>query len=184
MKSLKKLISSSVLAVTLMFATSFAANAIVITQDIFISSQQFEEFQLGTIQVETSQAYVDNAIDNGFLLDSDFGEISLLSINLFGLPTPVFQVFDFIAQIDPANLFAGIEYLQLDLNEIGFDDWGYQIVIDTFNNFGFIEINDPEGVFFEGNARLGVASVVSSPATVALLTLAMVALFTRRKRIL
>ncbi|MFC4701338.1 PEP-CTERM sorting domain-containing protein [Glaciecola siphonariae] len=175
MKSLKKLVSNAILATSLLFASSFAANAVVITQDIIVDG-----FTFGTIEVELTQTLA----NSGDIVDSGFDSgISLFSIELFGLPTPAFTQFDFQVAIDTADLSAGIEFFALDVQENGFDDWSYQFIFDTFDPFGnFIDIFSPAGfVFFSADVQLGEARV-SAPATIALLTLAIGGVLLRRQR--
>ncbi|SNY55123.1 PEP-CTERM protein-sorting domain-containing protein [Arsukibacterium tuosuense] len=181
MKSLKKLISKSLLAITLMFATSFAANAglINITHDI----NDLDGFKLGSIQVQ-----IDESLLNTGFLDTAFGdEITLININLSDLLSwgDVFDIFDFGAVIDSDNIYAGIEFFEFDADDVGFglETWSYYMTYDAFG-LSYLEIFDLSGnAIFETEFTLGAAQVVSAPSTIALFTLAMGGLLIRRRRI-
>jgi hypothetical protein len=186
MKYLKKLISKSLLAITLIFATSFAANAglINIKHDIFGDSFG----KIGSIEVQ-----IDESLFNTGVLDSAFGdEITLININLSELYSwgDVFNIFFFEVVIDSDNIFAGIEFFEFDADDVGFGPftWSYQMVFDAALGFGFLDVFDLDGnaVFFD-SISLGAAQIsalqVSAPSTIALFTLAMGALLIRRRRI-
>lgn len=182
MKSLKKLLSKSLLAVTLIFATSFAANAtlISITQDIIGDTLG----KLGSIQVQ-----VDESLLNTGLLDTAFGdEITLVNINLSDLYSwgDVFNIFLFEVAIDSDNIYAGIEFFEFDADDVGFGPftWSYQMFYEAAFNFGFLEVFDLDGNLVRAESfTLGTAQVVSAPSTIALFTLAMGLLLIRRRRI-
>ena len=182
MKSLTKLISNSLFAVTLIFATSFAANAglINIKQDIF--SDAFGK--IGSIEIQ-----IDNSQLNTGVLDTAFGDdITLINFNLSDLFSwgDVFDIFLFEVVIDSDNIFAGIEFFNFDGDDVGFGPatWNYQMFYDSFLEFGFLEVFNLSGnLVLETEISLGRAQVVSAPSTIALFTLAMGALLIRRRRI-
>jgi hypothetical protein len=186
MKYLKKLISKSLLAITLIFATSFAANAglINIKHDIF--GDAFGK--IGSIEVQ-----IDESLLNTGVLDTVFGdEITLVNINLSDLFSwgDVFDRYLFEVVIDSNNIFAGIEFFEFDADDVGFGPatWSYQMVYDSFLEFGFLEVFDLSGsLVLETEFSLGAAQIsalqVSAPSTIALFTLAMGALLIRRRRI-
>jgi hypothetical protein len=186
MKSLTKLISKSLFAFTLIFATSFAANATLINikQDIF--GDVFGK--IGSIEIQINEELL-----NTGLLDSAFGdEIILVNINLSDLYSwgDVFNIFFFEVVIDSDNIFAGIEFFEFDGDDVGFGPftWSYQMLFDATLGFGFLEVFDLDGnaVDFD-SISLGAAQIsavqVSAPSTIALFTLAMGGLLIRRKRI-
>ena len=182
MKSLKKLISKSLLAITLMFATSFAANAtlINITHDIIGDFYG----KIGTIEVQINK----NQLNTG-ILDTAFGDdITLVNINLSDLYSwgDVFDIFFFEVAIDSDNIYAGIEFFEFDGDDVGFGPftWSYQMFYDATLGFGFLEIFNLDGDLVDFDSiTLGAAQVVSAPSTIALFTLAMGALLIRRRRI-
>jgi hypothetical protein len=130
MKSLTKFISKSLFAITLMFATSFAANAglINIKQDIIGDFYG----KIGSIEIQ-----IDDSLLNTGLLDTAFGdEITLININLSDLLSwgDVFTIFDFGAVIDSDNIYAGIEFFEFDADDVGFGPatWSYYMTYDAF----------------------------------------------------
>jgi hypothetical protein len=190
MKNLKKLVSSSVLAIGVLFASSFAANSAVITQTIVgdgTGSLSGFAGDWGTISVE-----MDNAdLNTGVLLDTAFGDnITLLSFNLnellggaFPLTTILFE-----AVIDSDNVMAGVEAFEIDA--VDSDPWSYQLTFDAFTGDGFLDIfNETNALVGFGGFTLGVATVtglpvaVSAPATIAVFSLAMAGLYGRRKQL-
>lgn len=182
MKSLTKLISKSLFAITLMFATSFAANAglINIKQDIFADAFG----KIGSIEIQIDRSQLNTGV-----LDTAFGdEITLINFNLSDLFSwgDVFDIFLFEVVIDSDNIFAGIEFFEFDGNDVGFGPatWSYQMVFDAAFGFGFLEIYNASGFLVDfDDITLGAAQVVSAPSTIALFTLAMGALLIRRRRI-
>lgn len=180
MKNLKKLVSSSVLAISLMFAASFSANAILIKQDIFDSIGD----RIGSISVSINQS----ALNTGEL-DTSFGDvINLVEFELGGLYpwSDVLDVIFFDAEIDSNNLAAGIEYVNFDSNDVGFgaDTWAYSLIYDINIGFGFLDVFDFNGNLFRfENITLGAAEV-SAPATIGLAALALGVVLMRRKRLL
>ncbi|MAD77314.1 MAG: hypothetical protein CML20_21485 [Rheinheimera sp.] len=182
MKSITKLISKSLFAITLMFATSFAANAglINIKQDIIGDFYG----KIGSIEIQ-----IDNSQLNTGILDTAFGDsITLINFNLSDLYSwgDVFNVFLFEVVIDSDNIFAGIEFFEFDGDDVGFGPftWSYQMIFDDAFGFGFLEVFDLDGNLVDFDSiSLGAAQVVSAPSTIALFTLAMGALLFRRRRI-
>ena len=182
MKSLKKLISKSLLAITLMFATSFAANATLINIKQDIIGDFFGK--IGSIEIQINK----NQLNTG-VLDTAFGdEITLVNINLSDLYSwgDVFDIFLFEVVIDSDNIYAGIEFFEFDGDDVGFGPltWSYQMFYEAAFDFGYLEVFDLDGNLVEFDSfRLGTAQVVSAPSTLALFTLAMAALLIRRRRI-
>lgn len=188
MKLLKKGLSSVVLAASFLFASSFAANAVVIKHDILDGGA----FKIGEIAVEFDNSLLDTGI-----LDSGFGDpIALVDFNLEALGlTWAIDAFYFEAVVDSDNVAAGIEFFTLDADDVGFspaDTWSYQLLYDALDlNASFIDIFDAFGdvVFFDF-ISLGQAEVtgmpvtnVSAPATLGVFSLALAALYARRKQI-
>jgi hypothetical protein len=176
MKNIIKLISKSCIAISLLLAVSFSANAILIKHDIFVALDTYGSFQIGNIEVEMNQ----NLLNTGVVSSFD-GGISLVELNFFGNVN--FDIYDFEAVIDTDNLFAGIEFLILDITEQGFpDNWSYQVEFDAYDaQYAFIDIFDSNDDLVDyGSVSLSQASV-SAPSTFALFSLALIALYTRRK---
>ncbi|WP_371194010.1 PEP-CTERM sorting domain-containing protein [Glaciecola sp. SC05] len=179
MKYFKNIVSSSVLAISLLFAAS-SANALVIKHDIIGDFYG----KIGSIEVEIKQS----ALNTG-VLDTSFGDdIALVNINLSDLYSfaDVFDIFFFEVAIDTDNIFAGIEFFEFDGDDVGFGPltWSYQMVFDAGTGFGFLDVFDLDGNLVDFDSITLGAAQVSAPATVALLTLAMGAVFMRRKRML
>lgn len=179
MKSLKNLVNSSLVAITLMFATSFAANAIVIKQDIIGNFYG----KIGTVEVEIKQS----ALNTG-LLSTAFGDNISMTIELTDLYSwgDVFDVFFEEVEIDSDNLAAGVQFFSWDADDVGFGalTWNYQMFYDAGTDFGFLDVFDLSGNLVDFDSFTLGAAEVSAPATVALLTLAMGLMFVRRKRML
>ncbi|WP_445428279.1 PEP-CTERM sorting domain-containing protein [Alishewanella sp. HL-SH05] len=182
MKNLQKLLSHSLLLITLMFTTSFAANAglINIKHDIIGSSFG----KMGSIEVQIS----DSLLNTGYLDTRFSDQITLVNINLSDLYPwgDLFDIFLFDVGIDSNNIYAGIEFFEFDGDDVGFgaDTWSYYMLFDAFS-FGYLEVFDLNrtSVFFE-EFTLGAAQVVPAPSTLVLLMLGMGGLMLRRKRII
>ncbi|WP_395340711.1 PEP-CTERM sorting domain-containing protein [Ningiella sp. W23] len=178
MKSLKKLITSTALVASMLLATSFSANAILIKQEIF------DSFGLiGLIEVEVA----DEAIGTG-ILDSAFGDpVEVTKFDLGGLYPWGDNLNVLFSQvvIDSDNLERGIELFSIDADDVGFSPaatWSYQAFYDAAFDFGFLEVFTATGFdVFADEISLG-AAVVNAPATVALFSLALGGLLVRRKR--
>ncbi|MCB5226505.1 PEP-CTERM sorting domain-containing protein [Alishewanella sp. 16-MA] len=182
MKNLQKLLSHSLLLITLMFTTSFAANAGLIN----IKHDIIGDFygKMGSIEVQ-----IDDSLLNTGLLYKSFGDqITLVNISLFGLFSSVgeFDISFFDVGIDSDNIYAGIEFFEFDANDVGFgaDTWNYYMIFDAFT-FGSLEIFDLNNDFIAFDTfSLSAAQVVPAPSTLVLLMLGMGGLMLRRKRII
>ncbi|MFT5669962.1 MAG: hypothetical protein ACI8ZZ_001836 [Gammaproteobacteria bacterium] len=186
MKVIKKTISGAILAIGVLFAASFSANAVIIKHDIFADTFG----KIGEIEVELLNSALNTGINDSAFDDT----ISLVSFNLldiFGW-ADAFEIFSFEAAIDTDFIEAGIEFFAIDANDIGFppaETWSYQLLVDAFDPFSsFIDVFDANGdVIFFDSISLGQAELsdlpkpVSAPATLAIFTLAMAALYGRRK---
>ena len=190
MKNLKKLVSSSVLAIGVLFASSFAANSAVITHTIIgdgTGSLASFAGDWGTISVE-----VDNADLGNGPLETAFGDnIALVSLDFLELVGLDLSASFFEAVVDGDNIMAGIESFEVDADDVvgaGTDTWAYQMTFDAFGSGGFLDIFDGNLVAF-GGFTLGDATVtglpvaVSAPATIAVFSLAMAGLYGRRKQL-
>lgn len=138
---LKKLLSQAVLLLAMTFATT--ANAVLITQDINVDDAGFT---LGSISIQIDDA----DLGNGLVSVSEFADLTLFGISDL-------DVFGFEAVIDTNNIYAGIEFLFFDVQEIGFDFWNYQLIYDNFApGANFVDIFDSTGpVFFSTEISLG-----------------------------
>lgn len=172
MKYLKKILFAASLAVASLGFTAFSANAVLITQDINVTDAGFT---LGTVSIDIDDADLGNGLVSVF----GFVELNLLGVDAF-------TVFDFEAIVDGDNIFAGIEFLALDVEEDGFDFWSYQLVMDAFDPASnFLDIFDGFGdlLFFSDSLAFGKANVVSEPSALALFALALVAMGARRRKV-
>jgi hypothetical protein len=185
MKVIKKTISGAILAIGVLFAASFSANAVIIKHDIFADTFG----KIGEIEVELLNSALNTGINDSAFDDT----ISLVSFNLLDLVgSDSFEFFGFEVVIDTDFIEAGIEFFALDANDAGFppdETWSYQLLVDAFDpTSSYIDIFDAFGdiVFFDvislGQAELSdLPEPVSAPATLAIFTLAMAALYGRRK---
>ncbi|MBT0585476.1 PEP-CTERM sorting domain-containing protein [Alteromonas oceanisediminis] len=175
MKSLKQLLINAAAATGLLLATTFSANATLITQDIIAGG-----FNIATVEIDVPDEFLGTG-----LIDTAFdGVPTLVSLNFFGV-FPALEIFDFQAVINTDDLFAGIEFLAIDaIDSDGSNPWTYQIIIDIFDpSFNFVDIfdanNDP--VFFSADVQLSQAQV-NTPATLGLFVLAIAGVFAARMR--
>jgi hypothetical protein len=179
MKYFKNALLAATLAVASLGLTSFSANAILITQDILITNSFVspDEFRLATVTID---------VDDSLL---GMGDISVF---VFASFTDFFgdelgEVFDFEAVVDGNDIFAGIQFLAFDIDDTFLADiWAYSGVIDAalapdVNFAEVFEVNTNSLVLLSETARLGQATFVPEPSTIALFGLALVAMGLRRR---
>jgi hypothetical protein len=179
MKYFKNALLAATLAVASLGLTSFSANAILITQDILITDSFVspDEFRLATVTID---------VDDSLL---GMGDISVF---VFASFTDFFgdelgEVFDFEAVVDGNDIFAGIQFLVFDIDDTFLADiWAYSGVIDAalapdVNFAEVFEVNTNSLVLLSETARLGQATFVPEPSTIALFGLALVAMGLRRR---
>ncbi|MDO6489106.1 PEP-CTERM sorting domain-containing protein [Colwellia sp. 6_MG-2023] len=195
---LNKLFLKTLFTLSLVFTLSSAANATLITQDIWLDSSITTEIDyqyIGFITIDTEIAIVDDVFNDGSLL---LGTVNAwVDFELFGLnfwteaesnvaldanPSsfPMFGLFQ--ALFDVNNLAAGLELLQFDVTENTFDFYAFSGLIDTV--FGFGDIFDSSGGLYDfGELALGEARLteVPEPTTLLLFLAAAIGLTTRKK---
>ncbi|MCC2614763.1 PEP-CTERM sorting domain-containing protein [Aestuariibacter halophilus] len=188
MKLLKSLAQATVLLSALM-ATSFSANAVLITQDITIdllSADAGNAFGVsmadsgslfGTIQYESdnvSVGLVDSMLDSSFAFEITFGNLSLTQDDdaFAGLFAVTATLFD---DLDPMSGINGFY--------TSFTDVFSQNVFDGIVNGDYVYISDLQGLAFEGFLSFSApqSTAVSEPSMLALLLGGLV-LVARRRR--
>lgn len=176
MKSFKTFTASIVFAASMLFSLNANAVAVLITQDILVGGDVF-----GQISFEIDS----RDLNSGAILDTAFdGTPTFVNATFFNFFSTS-EVFNFEAVIDTSNIFAGLEFLAFD----GVDDdpvapFIYQIIIDPFAGFGFIDIFDlTTGDFFGFSGEVALGQVtVNAPSIIALFSLVLAGLvFIRRK---
>ena len=178
MKTFKTMCIRAIAGLGLLVTASFSANATLISQDILSGGTK-----LGSVTVKMNDALYNTGIassafgDDVRVVDFELGDLYSWGDDLEILFSDV--------DIDTNNLFAGIQFLSVDTDDIGFgaDTWSYQAFyavglggyLDVFEN------GSGTPVTF-GSIQLGAASVVSAPGTMGLMMLAMGAVYLRRRR--
>ena len=182
MKYLTKLISKSCIAVSLLLAVSFSANA-----DLVRISQTVESGALGGTIASVVVEFDYSLLDSGIIDIFDY-----VNIGVFGVPDFLLNVYDFEAAIDTDNIFAGMEFLYFDVDDAPLspsEPWAYQLIMDAFdsdtNFFDIFDINTTDAIFFDelDSLSFGQASVsfVSAPSVIAVFGLALAFIGFRRK---
>lgn len=175
MTYLKKVMMAALLVATTAM-TSMSAQAVLITQDIFVTNEASgAEFQLGSVTIDIA----DTDLNNGFVSAFDF-----VSFDIFGWD--LLEIYGFEAVVDGDNVFAGIEFLAFDVEELGLiDPWNYQLTFDAFDSgANFVDIFDSsfDLVFFSSTLRLGDVTAVPEPSAIALIGLALMTMVGVRRR--
>lgn len=168
MKYFKKIIIATSLIFT-MLGISSNANAVLITQDLMEGSDV-----IGTISINTDDADIFGG----------FGEAyAAVSFNFLGFDIPGEDVLFFQAIFNPDNLYAGIEFLNFDV-DFALVGWAIDGYYDAFDNpdFNYFSVFDAQGLFYAGNLSLGQASVVSEPTSIALFSMMLVLVGLRLKK--
>ena len=181
MKTFKTMCIRAVVGLGLLMTASFSANATLISQDILDLATGSK---LGSVTVK-----MNDSLYNTGIASSAFGDdVSVVNFELGDLYSwgDDLDVIFADVDIDTNNLFAGIQFLNLDSNDIGFgtSTWSYQVFYEAAFDYGFLDIFQvSDGAFVNYyELTLGQASVVSAPGTMGLMMLAMGAVYLRRRR--
>lgn len=175
MNTMKKIFAS----LGLIAAMTINANAALITQDLIEVASDGSTGVIGSITVSTNNAVIDPIYGTGEVL-------SFVSFEFLGYDIPVDDSYFFLAIFDSNNVYAGLEYLDFDIDFFlpGIVDWAFQGYFEAFSNpdfnyFTVFENGNAQPRFFNG-LTLGQASVVSEPATLAMFGLMLGLLGMRR----
>lgn len=181
MKMFKTMCIRAFAGLSLMMTASFAANATLISQDIL---DAVSGDVLGSVTVKMNDSLYNTGVassafgDDVRVVDFELGDLYAWGDDLNILFGDV--------DIDTNNLFAGIQYLSIDADDVGFGvfTWGYQLFYDDAFQIGFLDVFQvSDGMFVDFyEITLGNASVVSAPGTMGLMMLAMGAVYLRRRR--
>ncbi|MCW8832475.1 MAG: PEP-CTERM sorting domain-containing protein [Colwellia sp.] len=174
---LNKLVLRVVLTLSLAFTGM--ANATLITQDIISDS----EGVIGHISIN-----LDTTEDVGFGLGQVrvWEEFEFFGIDMLA-PAPMDNEMgeQFFAEYDMMDLYAGIQTIAFDLDDVygwylwnGFVEAGFGGYIDIFDNW---VQPDPAFVLFMDDLSFGEAAVVPEPSALILLLTGLVAFAARRK---
>ncbi|GGO63301.1 PEP-CTERM sorting domain-containing protein [Bowmanella pacifica] len=173
MKSIKKIFAG----LGLIAAMTCNANAALITQDLIEVALDGSTGVIGSITINTDNALVDPVHGTGEVL-------SFVSFNFLGYDIPVDDSIFFQAIFDTNNIYAGIEFLDFDI-DFSLPGWAFQGYFDAFDNpdFNYFTVFDSGSadLLFVNGLALGQASVVSEPATLAMFGLMLGLLGMRRK---
>lgn len=163
MKCLKKLMCVATFVVTSLGFTS-SANAALITQDILLDGSVY-----GSVTVNSNSG-------------SDFGGImqmmSFVSLVLDG--KNVTDIFDFVAEVDPSNITAGLFSLSFDVGTA--DGFTYQGSFGLGNNRMDVFDANFSLVTFGPLTLSQPPTLVSEPAVAAMMLFAAFALGVRRSK--
>lgn len=177
MRNIKSLFSAALLSCSMLFTAS--SNAALITETIYA----------GGIEIATIEMQLDDS-----LINSGLGVVStvdMIGFDLIDVVVPLALGFnpvlnDFEAIIDVDNLFAGSEYISLDVEDDA--GWFYYVYFDAFST-----IDNYASVFeygtgflleaFEDDVQVvsTVAVSVSEPSLFVIFALAMGGLVMRRR---
>ncbi|MBN7822205.1 PEP-CTERM sorting domain-containing protein [Bowmanella yangjiangensis] len=156
---------------------STQANAALITQDLIEVASDGSTGIIGSITIDTNGALYDPVFGTGEVL-------SFVSFNFLGYDIPVEDGYSFQAIFDTNNIYAGIEFLDFDI-DFSLPGWAFQGYFDAFDNpdYNYFTVFDSGSadLLFVNGLALGQASVVSEPATLVMFGLMLGLLGMRRK---
>lgn len=173
MKTILKFVS----AFCLLAAISIPTKAALITQELLEGDSV--PTVVGSITIDTAGAFIDTAFGTGTV-------DSALQFSYKGQDLSLGDIVFFEATYNINNWFAGLEFLNFDINYIapGIDK-SVQGIVDTFGDPSFNIFNVWDNITGDFNSfgplSLGKVSVVSEPGTFALFGMMLALLVWRRK---
>ena len=138
-----------ILVVWLAVAFSFSLQAALIKQDLVLVFDGGSTSNFGSI----SYNIADSVIDSGALL-STFDDVNVFEVTEFEISGGTsFDFFDFEAIIDSSNIFAGLEFLAFDVQQLDIGAGFFNGIFDVFSPQGisapgFLDVFTEDGELF------------------------------------
>ncbi|WP_414830396.1 PEP-CTERM sorting domain-containing protein [Alteromonas sp. H39] len=181
MKSYTSRLLQTFIGLSLLLTASFSANASLIKQEIL---DDFTGEVIGSVTFDMDDSFWNTGIKSSFF----DGGFELVEFELSGLYSwgDVLDTYYFEVELDTSDIFAGIQFLSLDADDVGFGvfTWSYQLFYDSNFGLGILDVfQNSNGAFIDAlNVRLGQVEV-PAPATIGLLAMGICAIAIRRRRI-
>lgn len=175
----KKLLSKTFFVLAIV-ATTFSANAALITQDIISDANGV----IGSITINTVPS---EDVGFGFKGVLAFESFTLFDIDIANAD-PVDNVDGdfFYAEYDSFDLFSGIDFIQFDLTDNIVGIFAFSGLVSAFATDGTVDAFeiDPAGLaVFLDDLSFGQASVVPEPSMFLLLIAGLMSIAIRRRKI-